>query len=61
MAMLAEAWEPHEVFASAARERLDELLATHLPLILNEQDESAAVSLAASLHEDVSLIIAGAR
>lgn len=58
---LAAVWEPHEAFSSAAREQLDEVLATQLPFILDEVDESAAVSLASSLREQVSLIIANAR
>lgn len=55
--LLAAAWEPFDAVSVDVRERLDALLSTRLPLILSEEDERAAVSLATSMCDDVSLVL----
>jgi hypothetical protein len=55
--LLASAWEPYEAVPVEVRERLDLVLSTQMRLILSEEDEGAAMSLAASMREDVSLIL----
>lgn len=57
--LLASAWEPHEAVPSVAIPALDRLVKERLPAVLAEPAEEAAVSLAASLREDVALILAG--
>lgn len=56
--IVAAAWEPLEAFWTESRDRLNEVLAAHIPLVLSEPDEEAAISLARSMREDLALVIA---
>jgi hypothetical protein len=54
------AWSQYEMLPYECVQALDGLLATELPMILNEPSEEAAVSLAASLFESVRLAVSRA-
>ena len=56
--LLAAAWEPHEALWTVTVDRLDDVLAADLRLVLYEPDEAAAISLASSLREAVALVLA---